>query len=447
MERYTRRILLGTALIAFIVIAPLVVLYAMGYRYGFDGGERDSVGVLLVDSIPKWADVYIEGELNGRTPQSIPNLTPGLINVRVEKKGYRTWQKNVHIRPGRATEVRSIRLFPDRLHVDEIVKDVQEFNLSPNRSLLAVLDSRKVLHVISDTGQQVVSGILLPEQPRQMQWSPDSSYILIEYPHSVYAVINVTRTDGGYQIIPELVNEELVVWDPRVPGRLFVLGSDLTISSFNLATRDRATLVEHVRIFAISARHIYAVNTNNVIGVYNLQGQFQRTIDVRLAKQVERLLVTPAGNIAIVFTDSSLVYLNEDEELVQVHKSVDLASWSPDGKMLLIKPVHNELYVYNAANERLAHIPLEELYLVVRFSRTISHPQWFAGGQHVLFQLDDEIVITEIDTRDMPASVTIDSTNTGDAQVTVGEDGEVIYYLKRNNGRSDLVATSLVADK
>ena len=140
-----------------------------------------------------------------------------------------------------------------------------------------------------------------------------------------------------------------------------------------------------------------------------------------------------------------MIPAGEADTLLSITENIKHASFSPNGQLLLVQTDDVSLHVYNIADERLRHVPLRDLQLIVRLSRPVRDAQWFAGGQHLLYQVNDEIVITEIDTRDHPNSVTVDTTNLGQSLAAVGEEGESLYYLKHEAGRTNLVAAALIA--
>lgn len=59
-------------------------------------------GTLIINTVPEFASVLINGEYIGRTPLEI-NLPEGRYEVRVYKPGYDSWIKTVNIKEGRKT--------------------------------------------------------------------------------------------------------------------------------------------------------------------------------------------------------------------------------------------------------------------------------------------------------------------------------------------------------
>ena len=62
-------------------------------------------GVLVVDSTPSTAQVYVDGELKGQTPLTLYNLPVGTYNVIVKKEGYIDFEGTVNVRFGKTEEV------------------------------------------------------------------------------------------------------------------------------------------------------------------------------------------------------------------------------------------------------------------------------------------------------------------------------------------------------
>ena len=212
---------------------------------------------------------------------------------------------------------------------------------------------------------------------------------------------------------------------------------------YNTSTLASATITTRATHFGIGSRQLYVVHRDGTISLYNLQGAFVRTLPIQLPGTPQDLLVTPDGRVAIIVEQK--LFIVRDDALVEISQNVLRAQWSPDGRILLVQPDTAALYVYNEADER-STLPLQELQLVTRLSRPITSSQWFAGGQHLLYQVDDELRVIEIDTRDHAIEEIIDTTNLGDAHAAVGQDGETILYLKRESGQTNLVIMPLIGN-
>ncbi|OHB19990.1 MAG: hypothetical protein A2854_01655 [Parcubacteria group bacterium RIFCSPHIGHO2_01_FULL_56_18] len=423
-------------------LAPLIIFYAMGYRISSDVSGPPAVGVLLIETTPRRVEVAVDGRDIGRTPKSISSLPPGPITVTLSQKGYHPWRKQVHIAPAEITELTGVRLFASSPTVEPLLQDVTAFSLSANRQLLAArIDN--FLYLLDQNGEPISERLTVPFVFQRILWSPDSSNLLLLGSRQV-ALVNVLSS--RFEALPALSGARDIVWDPRTPGRLLFVAPSDNLIAYNLATRRATVLSESVSTFAPSSRNIVTLSQEQTeLIVLGLQGQVQRSIP--LTAPATALLVSPNGHIAIRYTSGGLgvIPAGEADTLLSITENIKHASFSPNGQLLLVQTDDVSLHVYNIADERLRHVPLRDLQLIVRLSRPVRDAQWFAGGQHLLYQVNDEIVITEIDTRDHPNSVTVDTTNLGQSLAAVGEEGESLYYLKHEAGRTNLVAAALIA--
>jgi hypothetical protein len=49
--------------------------------------------------------VIVDGRVFGRTPLSIPNVSPGAHSIRLELPGFNRWATSIDINPGARTRV------------------------------------------------------------------------------------------------------------------------------------------------------------------------------------------------------------------------------------------------------------------------------------------------------------------------------------------------------
>src|SRR5687767_2286710 len=191
MKKMYRNMMLFTATVIFLAVAPLVVLYAMGYRMGSTTVDPLPVGVLSVETVPRRSQMVVNGVNHGDTPRTISGLTPGDIPVSVSREGYQPWNKTIRIEPGLVSEFRDIRLFPTELTKTKLADNITSFSLSPNRALLATVTTDRILNIMDEEGTVISTPIQLIAQPSQLLWSPDSASILLLYARASGQVITV----------------------------------------------------------------------------------------------------------------------------------------------------------------------------------------------------------------------------------------------------------------
>ncbi|MFH1173158.1 MAG: PEGA domain-containing protein, partial [bacterium] len=96
MTLKTRRFIYIFFILIFLATAPILIVYAMGYKYNFKKNEFQKTGSFSIDSLSKGLSVYLDQELyKDKTPAKITNLLPGEYQVSLEADGYYPWQKKL----------------------------------------------------------------------------------------------------------------------------------------------------------------------------------------------------------------------------------------------------------------------------------------------------------------------------------------------------------------
>jgi len=177
--------------ILFFVVMVLVVgalgyfasLYARGYRLDTKTLQFSPNGLLVINSDPKGAQIYINGALKTATDATI-NLAPGSYDIQVKKDGFITWQKNMNVEKEIVTQA-DVFLFPSAGTLSPIT-----FSGAVNP--IASSDYSKIAYIDKD-GLWITETFNLPigfnREPRQItdgdltgatiQFSPDGRQILL----------------------------------------------------------------------------------------------------------------------------------------------------------------------------------------------------------------------------------------------------------------------------
>ncbi|OGK13735.1 hypothetical protein A3A93_05320 [Candidatus Roizmanbacteria bacterium RIFCSPLOWO2_01_FULL_38_12] len=137
----------------FVLVLIAVIAYARGYRINFDEGTVTSTGILSVNSTPRPAKVYVNGELKGATDVNL-TLPFGKYNVEVKKDGYTSWQKQVSLK-GEIVMSLDARLFSKNPSLTPLT------NLGVMKAI--PIGNTDKLILISQTGDVEADGIYLFE--------------------------------------------------------------------------------------------------------------------------------------------------------------------------------------------------------------------------------------------------------------------------------------------
>lgn len=438
MNRSFRVAMLFVSLLLFLAITPFVVLYAIGYRLSPLDGAANPVGVLLLETIPRRADVYFQDTFIGRTPRAVPNIPPGTAFVSLRKDGYINWEKNVPINATLTSEFRHIRLFPKDPVRQTIRPNVQLFALSPSNRFIAVVEKNTTIAIINSAGESIVAQKALSFAPQKLVWSPNNGTVLALGARRA-ATVDITQPLANIVDIPQISAAAMIGWDASHPGRILYQTTD-GVAVYTLATRTAEIIMPLTQ--AVASDESVIGLTAGTVAQYNLSGEFEATLLASAPVKVKQIVAAPSGSVALLTSDSALSVI-ENGQAKPVAAHVLEALWSPDGTALAFKTAPNELYMYNASNDNLPYIAIGAQNLILRLSRPFSQFDWYAGPNHMVYQAADEITITEMDTRDHATQYKVDTTNIGRSFPTATADGSLMYYLKKTPAGNALISVNL----
>lgn len=107
-----KRILIGGLATSFIIFGTLAgIFYLRGFKFDTKNGGLARTGLLVIDSTPDGAQVFLDGRLTSATDTTITFLTPKKYQLKLTKEGYASWEKEIDIRADLTSEVEAV-LFP-----------------------------------------------------------------------------------------------------------------------------------------------------------------------------------------------------------------------------------------------------------------------------------------------------------------------------------------------
>lgn len=117
LDKRNRRAIFLLMVLVFVTAVPLMVFYAVGYRFDFSKNIYDfkAVGGLYINSSADNSSIYVDGELieNMRIFRSaayIQNLEAGVHEVNVQSDGLQTWVKELPVFAHLVTEAQSFNM-------------------------------------------------------------------------------------------------------------------------------------------------------------------------------------------------------------------------------------------------------------------------------------------------------------------------------------------------
>jgi hypothetical protein len=128
---------------AILIVAAAIILFARGYHFNIGSRKLGSQGILVANSAPDNAQIYVDNEFISLTSDNV-YLKPGAYQISIRKEGYSHWNKNFIIK-------------------GEVVSRVDAQLFSSNPSLTPLTNSGIIRPYLSPLKDKV-SYLILPDE-------------------------------------------------------------------------------------------------------------------------------------------------------------------------------------------------------------------------------------------------------------------------------------------
>jgi hypothetical protein len=187
MNKKIRTIFFFALLLIFLAITPLIIFYSQGYRFDWKQWKvLETGGIYLKTSVPG-ANVYIDNKFSNRTGQILTydfltqNLLPIKHNIKVEKPGYSSWEKNLLIQEKMVTQA-YIVLFPEKIELSSLAENISQIYNFPNQDRIIIVDESNQLYYYGSGKKTLLLGLAAKNlgEIQDIVMSPDGSKIIVK---------------------------------------------------------------------------------------------------------------------------------------------------------------------------------------------------------------------------------------------------------------------------
>lgn len=404
-----RRLLYSVFIAAFLLATPLVILYTAGYRYNFKRWKIEKTGILYVDSNPKAALIYLNGQYRNKTPARFVKLLPDFYRVRVEKDGYYLWEKEIEIKSNLTTFSEDIVLFKKSLPINILEGQINLFAASSNQEKIfysAVKNNREELRVLvlKNETDFLISALnrRLYKNLEFLGWSPNQNQVLIGQTSGdlkKYSIINLDNFKTRDLTEISRLNFDRIDWNQTNNNYLYGL-KGLILYQIDLVKSSAEIIInEPISDFQTSANAIYY--TTKISGEYFLNKRALNFEGLSLPEKIKLpdfadFALLPAGEGCIILHDSKKndLYIikadsfNEtktDTNPVLEEKAKKIA-WTNDFKNLLYY-TDFEIWSFNLSDQKKT--------LITRLGSPIGEAIWYPGNKYIIYRLGKAIYAIE----------------------------------------------------
>ncbi len=455
-----RRILFYFFFLTYLVLCPLLILYAFGVIFKPENQSLQKTGIIYLATTPPGATVYINHQPFAEpTPTIIQNLPPGKFHIELMLKDYKLWAKDIPVEATKATAPENILLIPQDWNLEKYSVNAYQdlISFSPHPFFLLrqgpLLKDLFVFRWKEDLKNappeenapletQGLFPLVKPEDPMakaeiiKINTVPGSSCLVIEsklQDNKIFSWINLEDTNNILKDITPLfpLIPEEIVWESRDNNELYSLQKGILNFVDLSAQAIHPQIIKDVRSVAPHHHNLYTLLENYSIMRYDRNGEnplplledtpfakslFGKYKKLRLSVLSEKILVFLSENGALV--SNQLPYnlvadgirgfkFDENHERLLFWKDADV------GFIDFTPPAEDGLFEkgprINWLNVAAAHI---------------RDAFWVNNGAQILYLDNDKVLITETHSFGQPEV----------QQIVIVKKGSAVSYLE-NLGR------------
>ncbi len=439
MKLKTRRIIALTFIIAFLITAPILILYTAGYRYNFKKNELKKTGALFLETEPKGADVYLNDiQRKETTPAHITNVFPNTYKIRLEKQGYYNWEKELEIKASQTTFSEDIILFKNSSPISiETGEEVLELYQTDDCIMAVFTEKVRSQNDISfnclddDNKFEIIS--TNKRDTDILSWSPSKNkFLIINGDKSGYQILSSNNTYSQTLNLPLTTNR--IKWDLK-NEHLIYYSIDNQIWQINLLGSQPVYSLVHdfgnqqIMNFRTAGDKLYFISSG-------ANGNFLNLSDIKKPDANIKSIELPSANFVIdSLIDGHLILLdNKKSNIYILTENLSQTKIKQDGgskysyleeQKLLIIYNDYEIFMFDLKEE------VPQSNLIIRYSTTINKVDWF-NDNYLIALHDGKIKVIELDNRENHNIWELDSGNETVYNFILDKSKENIYYLSKN---------------
>ena len=187
---------------------PLILSFALGYKFNTHTLKFVKTGLIYVKTQPAGAKIYLNGKLiPEESPASMQELLPGAYKITLELAQHYPWKGEVDVEAGKVSRIDKVILFPTRPDLEQLNREkFSTFRIDIEKKVVYYLDQEnKVVYRSNLDASNFEDIASLPETFTQIDgWdiSTDKRKLFIFNHHQISVVFFDTQGDYEYSNPP-----------------------------------------------------------------------------------------------------------------------------------------------------------------------------------------------------------------------------------------------------
>lgn len=461
MRHFSRKILLSAAIFCFLILAPAISFYAIGYRLDLATKSIKQTGILILESMPKNAEIFLnDKKISQKTPAKIKNLLPGDYKIKIAKNNYISWEKKLPIISRQTTWASYITLFYEMPKTKNLTTRILS-------NFILTSSSDKLFYFVETGDDKGIFQLTLNEKNKNIKifpqsedlkrlnnftnskldafsLSPNNQKILLRFLPYGYLILNLTDNKTIYLSDFTSSKIENVKFDYDNTEKVYFT-NEAGLFQIDLKTKNISPIIVAADIldYETSSSKIFYLAKNNKKNNVLLIGLEKRNRKnypkTKILSKIQNtdnmtLKISSQGYLAYLDHNRGRLYLyNDGRQKIIAQNSIKNFLWSPQGNKLLYFSDH-EIWFYNIQKEETFRLEYKSNVpnLIARLSLEIKNALFF-DEEHIAFiQENKTIKIIELDWRDKQNTYEIKA-NPYQDKIFFNKNKTQIYYIDKDS--------------
>ena len=383
---------LGLAII-FLIVAPLTVLYCLGWRFDWETKTIIQPGIFYFKVWPKNVEVYINDKFKKKTDVFfgsilIDNLKPGEYKVEIKKEGYLPWQKNLEIKKRQATEAKNIFLVPENPEFNLMAGGIKNLFFSPDgKQIILKEDSEngwalKLFETEKKVKSRLISENDISKEKTELielKFSSDSKRLLLK--------LGLKEKISYYVLKIEKSPPELTLLDfLRSEQEMFLY----------LENKEIPLFPKNISAFGVSDENIFYLTDS---GFLFKEKEKLNLIPFEIKQETKYQIIVSES--AILLQENNVLYIFDEEEksFKKIYEPAEKIKFSPNSKKIAYTGSYEIWVLFLEKNIDMPSKEKGEKLFITRFSEKLGDIFWYTS-HYLIFNAGNKIKVAEIDNRD-----------------------------------------------
>jgi len=450
----------------FFVLLAIVLFYSFGYKYDTEKRKTIQTGAIIIKSVPRDIDIYINDNLfeNNNALNTlltgyvkVENLNSGKYNIKIKRDGYFDWGKNININGGYITELKNIVLLKNNYEktilIDDITINLNEKNIwvsngknkivYRNKNNLNLFDINlkskdEEVKIIANFNNAPFKKNDINFSLDNIIWSNDDTKIIAKTSENnsfFWYLIDFENKNkiSDVSFIFNEISEVKNKYSFDFNKSLFYLKND-ALYEFDYEKLVSKRMLRNLSGFLIHGDYLYYFKKDDcVLYVSNLDNLSEAKVvstmpDNFNTKSPVRIIRSSNNAYLILSLSGELYFISKTNEATLINSRVKNAYFTNHNERIIYYNNH-EIWIYYI-KEKLSQPPKKEFEneLITRYSDEISSVSLYINEEHLFYKEDSVFKFIEFDNRDKVNVFDVLELENND--VFYSRDNNSIYYVE-----------------